>query len=345
MNWINKNTFFSLLLSLSSVLLTFIVLEFSLRIFDIGYGNAPLESSPTLHHSHPVNYKFQSHNPAEEYGGHMIYYDEEGLSSAKPSKSKNHVNDSCRIAFLGDSFTEAGQVDYEKSFVGQLDSQTNCIVKNFGVSSYSPIMYLLQWSIIESSFNPTHVFVQLFSNDMDDDKSYYAMATKDESGRVIAIPGPGGDWLRKQLRKSYLNSFVRKMQLKLTWIYQNYEVDRKKIVSGTVEEDPNITDLSRSFIKKLNDKVVLSGSNFILFVVPSKYRSVTKNYDDGVEFSDKWKKFSEENGVEFVDLVKEFKRESLSGAKLFFDKDIHFNEFGHDVVADVISNQYSRLFK
>jgi len=59
MSWI-KNTVFYLLLFLLSVQLTFVVLEVSLKIFDIGYGSASLESNPSLHHSHPTSYQYRS---------------------------------------------------------------------------------------------------------------------------------------------------------------------------------------------------------------------------------------------------------------------------------------------
>jgi len=345
MSWINKDIFFSLLLLLITLFLSVFFFEVTLRFFNIGYGNAPLESDPKLHHSHPVNYKFRSHNPTGEYGGHMIYYDENGLRIAEPSGFKKNVNDSCRIAFLGDSYTEAVQVGYEQSFVGLLDSQTECIVKNYGVSSYSPIMYLLQWQFIEDSFNPTHIFVQLFSNDMDGDERYFAIAEKDEFNNVIAVPGPGSDWIRVQLRKSYLIRFIRKTQLKLKWIYENYKVDNKQVVSGIVEEVPILTDLSRSFIQKLNDNVVASGSKFILFVVPSKYNAVNKSYDTKIGFSNKISDFSNGNNIEFINLDKAFKNLSLSGESLFFEKDIHFNEKGHSLVADIIAKQYPKLFQ
>ena len=64
-----------------------------------------------------------------------------------------------------------------------------------------------------------------------------------------------------------------------------------------------------------------------------------------MEFSDKLKKFAVEIEVEFIDLAKEFKRESLEGEKLFFDKDIHLNEYGHLIVADAIRKQYPQVFK
>ena len=88
MSWINRNAFFSLLLLLLSLLISVVFFEVVLRVLDIGYGNAPLVSNSKLHHSHPVDYKFRSHNPTNEYGGHIVYYDENGLMSARTPKIK-----------------------------------------------------------------------------------------------------------------------------------------------------------------------------------------------------------------------------------------------------------------
>ena len=175
-----------------STLLALCLLEITCRIFNLGYGHSPLESSPIFHHVHPKNYNFVTHNPTGEYGGFSIYYDENGLNSPKPSVRKVQHNEECRVAFLGDSFTEAVQVEYKNSFVGQVDNQSKCSVKNYGVSSYSPILYLLQWPIIEKSFKPTHVFLQLYGNDIAGDKRYLAKAKINEQGNIYAIPGPGG---------------------------------------------------------------------------------------------------------------------------------------------------------
>ena len=99
----------STLLMLLSMIVGLFIVEISLRFFDFGYGNAPTESHPVLHHVHPRSYRFLSHTPSGEYGGHHVYYDQYGLVSDPKGGASKETN--CRIAFLGDSFTEAGQVE------------------------------------------------------------------------------------------------------------------------------------------------------------------------------------------------------------------------------------------
>jgi|GEM_PF-987808 lysophospholipase L1-like esterase len=342
---IKRRIIFPVILLALSTVIALSIAEISLRVLKIGYGNAPQESHPIFHHVHPAEYRFLSYNPTGEYGGHEIYYDADRLV-ANPSETHEKKPDSaCRVAFLGDSFTEAGQVAYGDSFVGILEHNSGCTIKNYGVSSYSPIFYLLQWREQVIKFKPTIVIVQLYSNDISGDQEYIKIAKKDVNGEVIAVPDHEGGWLTRQLRKSYLIRFLRKVQLQLLWVYENREKD-KNIVAGMVEENPDITKLSADLIKTLAGEVEATGAQFVLTVVPSKFRIVNNIIDNQTpQFSDKWKVFSQKNNISFMDLTQPFEKEAKKGVQLFFDSDIHFNENGHRIVASELVKHYPNLFR
>lgn len=343
---IKKQIIFPIILVTLGTIVALLIAEFFLRALKIGYGNSPLESHSILHHVHPAGYRFLSYTPTGEYGGHEVYYDKDRLS-ANPNRNYPSVNynTTCRIAFLGDSFTEAIQVPYENSFVGVLERNSGCTIKNYGTASYSPILYLLQWRRMVKEFKPSLVVVQLYSNDISDDKTYMEMAKKNENGEIVAIPNHGKGWMITHLRKLYLMRFLRRVQLQLQWIYENRGKEQN-IVAGMVEENPEISQLSAELIKTLAKEVQESGSQFILTVVPSKFRTVKRfnNYQIP-QFSDKWKIFSQENSISFLDLTKPFENEAKNGLQLFFDSDIHFNENGHIIVASELSRAYPHLFK
>lgn len=341
---VKRRAIFPTILLVVSTLFALIIAELSLRALGIGYGNAPQESHKIFHHVHPAEYRFVSHTPNGEYGGHEIYYDSERLvSNPNLTYAKSKKDSTCRVAFLGDSFTEAGQVAFSHSFVGILQRQSDCIIKNYGMSSYSPIFYLLQWQRIVKEFSPTLVVVQLYSNDISSDASYVKIAKKDKNGNIVAIPGPDGGWITRQLRKSYLMRFLRKVQLQLEWMYEN---KGKDIVAGTVEENPDISELSANFIISMANKVRDSGAKFLFTAVPSKYRIVNSAADNkGLQFSDKWKLLAQKNNIAFMDLTKPFEKASRSGFQLFFTIDIHFNENGHQVFASELIKLYPNLFK
>ena len=329
-----------------STVVALLVAECSLRLLKTGYGNLPQESDKIFHHVHPSEYKFVYYNPRYKYGGHKVYYDENGLI-ADPNRaySKRDTSTSAhRVAFLGDSFTEALQVPYEDSFVGILSGNSECEIRNYGVSSYSPIFYLLQWRKIVKKFEPSLVVVQIYSNDISSDRIYIEKAKKDDDGQVIAIPGPGEGLIRNQLRKSYLMRLLRKTQLQLLWKYEN-RGNPPNIVEGVVEENPDISRLSARLIMTLANEVRESGAQFIFTVVPSRARIIQgKDNDKTPSFSEKWKMFAQENDIPFLDLTMPFERESKKGFELFFDGDIHFNKNGHIIVASELAKTYPNLF-
>src|SRR5687768_8285119 len=129
-----------ILFNLMVAIILLAILEIVFRKLDFGYGNSPLDSDRILHHVHPKNYSFNSYNPNNEYGGFKIYYDEYGnrYNPAENNKNKNE------IWFLGDSFTEALQVEWDSSFVGRIGRASNYSSVNFGTSSYSPLLYVVQ---------------------------------------------------------------------------------------------------------------------------------------------------------------------------------------------------------
>lgn len=335
----------------SLVFLIFIAMlslgEVILRLLGLGYGNAPLVSHPVLHHAHPHNYTFTLHTPSDEYGGNRVYFDENGLVADPEKKSSGNKTLPIRIAFMGDSFVEGIQVAYPDSFIGILQSTSKHIseIRNYGVSSYSPIHYLLQWRKEVSKFKPTHVFLLLFSNDIETDKEMSESAIYSEDGELLRLPSPDNKWLSEQLRKSYLIRFIRKAQLKLKWIIEHRNENANTIAGNYVEINPDISNLSGNLIKTLDREVKRSGGRFILMATPSKYRlNSGDNNSSELEFSDKCKKWAKDSSIEFLDLVDPFKKAKSNGSSIFFTKDIHFNKTGHKIVAEILRRAYPEIF-
>jgi lysophospholipase L1-like esterase len=321
--------------------------EITFRLLRIGYGNSPLESHPRLHHVHPRNYEFFSYSPSGEYGGHTVSYDEKRDSTDPDEENEFVAGRQYRVAFLGDSFTEAKQVEFSKTFVGRLKKawESDATVRNFGVSSYSPLIYLVQWREIVSTFNPTHVVVQLYSNDIRDDVEYSNHAVYDSTGTLSAISGPSRGWVNRQLRKSYLLRFIRMQQLKWEWILINRGATESTL-GGLLEENDELSELSKNALLDLFKEIEDVGARVLLTVVPSKSRIVDQVYNAPTpQFSDRWRAWSANNGIPFVDLVEPFEEASRNGKKLFFELDIHFTEEGHAVVAEAINLAVSETFE
>jgi lysophospholipase L1-like esterase len=327
-----------------SMLFAVVLSEAALRFMNMGFGNSPMEPDPVLHHVHPRNYSFIQQHPSGELGGFEIEYDAEGrVYRGRAAGHTEPANAPCRVAFMGDSFTEAGQVPYPESFAGRIEAAApECAVRNYGVRSYSPAIYLVQWSTVIAPWQPTHVFVLVFGGDLREDVAYLSNATLDARGLPTAIHGPDDGWLVSQLRRSYVARFVRMVTQRFEW-WRTHRHDEQWTVGGVVEERPEWTGPTPRLIEELHRRVTAAGAQLTLMVVPSRYRFM----GDGKiaiagDLHDTVSAWAKQRHIGFLDLNTPFERESKRTA-LFFRQDIHFTSDGHKVVADAITRQYPEL--
>ena len=329
-----------------SVLLGLALVELGLRASGMGFGNSPMEPDPYLHHVHPRNYSFVQQHPSGELGGFEIRYNDEGRVFRGDTNAPVTTGTDCRVALMGDSFTEAGQVPYSASFAGLLEqaAQGTCEVRNYGVRSYSPAIYLVQWTREVSLWKPTHVFVLLFGNDVREDVLYMNRAVVDASGWPTAIQGPSDGWLVSQLRRLYVARLARMVWMRATWAWQ-FRNQEHTIVGGVVEENPDLPKQSTDLLLEMNRRVRNSGARMILMAVPSRYRLMG---DGSVkveeDFHQKVERWAAPAGVEFLDLLTPFMRGSRPDVELFFRQDIHFTAEGHALTAAAIARAFPDLF-
>jgi lysophospholipase L1-like esterase len=245
---------------------------------------------------------------------------------------------------MGDSFTEGIQVPYEDTFAGLLASVSPCEVKNYGVSSYSPIFYAIQWREIVRRTSPTLVILQLYGNDVWTDEEFIARATRDAAGEPVALPDPSTSAAVELLRSLYAVRVARMVQQKISWRLEDYGAGGR---AADLEREPNpdISELSSGLVQDLARDVVQSGSAFVLFAIPSTRGSpISGEQAADADFSDKWKAWAENSGVRFVDMRAAFAREERGGPSPFFERDTHFNATGHAIVARTLCGELKDFF-
>lgn len=318
--------------------------EAALRIMGMGFGNSPMEPDPFLHHVHPRNYSFVQQHPSGELGGFRIDYNSDGRVYRGPGTTPP-ANPPCRIALMGDSFTEGGQVPFAESFAGLLEAAApHCEVRNYGVRSYSPAIYLVQWSREVAPWQPTHVFVLLFGNDVREDVSYLASSTLDADGFPTAIHGPSDGWLVSQLRQSFVARFVRMATQRATWAWEHAGEEQWR-VGGVVEEHPEWSGPTPGLVTELNRRITAAGSGMTLMVVPSRYRLMGDGrIETGTDLHDTLKQWAEPQGIRFLELNAPFEKASRAGVALYFLQDIHFTNEGHALLAAIISRTHPEWF-
>ena len=343
-------------LIVGGLLLAVVTAEVSLRVLGIGYGGVHMATSEVLHHEHPRNYRFVSYHRSREYGGHTVFYDAAGRRAtperpqgrrANPESPGRRTDSDVSVVVMGDSFVEALQVAHEESFVGRLQDAAppNATVENYGTSSYSPALYLLQWRTRIRDSVPTHVFLMLFGNDVRDDEQMTAIAELDTSGDIVAVSGAEPGLFARLARMTYLGRLLRKVQLQLEWMWDHRQEERNEPAYEFVEEDPEMTDLTDRYLRQLVGEVTETGAQVVLMAVPSRERTLRPmGAASRRVFHDVVRNWAEREAVPFVDLSTPFAAAARETEPLFFARDIHFTAHGHRVVADTLLAAYPEVF-
>ncbi len=140
-------------------------------------------SHPNYHHDFIKN----GYSPeVGRLGNYEIYTNSLGFKD-KSNRKIARDTDKKRVIFIGDSFTEGILLDYQDTFVGQIDSAVkdkNIEVLNAGRVSYSPIIYWrkIKFLIEETKLKFDELVVFIDIADIDDEASYYDLS---DEGNVI----------------------------------------------------------------------------------------------------------------------------------------------------------------
>lgn len=339
-----KTAIFWIILFVITFFISIFIGEILLRLSNVRFAVSPWVPDKLLHHAHPKDYKYISNSPEGE--SFTVYFNHFGLTD-DPKGEKKRLHAPYKIAFMGDSFTEGLQVPYSQTFVAIIEKSLGgkAIVKNYGVSSYSPIFYLIQWRHIVQHFKPTHVVLQLYSNDISNDERYASTALRSKNGMILSLPATKKDKFIHYFRNFYMFRFLRKVYHQIEWLIDNWNRD-KTFIGGFVEENPDLTQLSTGLVKSIANEIKDSGAYFYLMVVPSKFRHFGGTDPlSTLEFAEKWKNWAHKNSIPFIGLLPAFSEASNKKVKLFFTDDIHFNIQGNAVVAQVIYNEIVNSFE
>jgi hypothetical protein len=332
-------------LLLGNLLVLFIllvVIEVALRLMNVGFGNTPLNPDPVFHHVHPANYSFVNYSSTGEYEGYEVRFDEEGRVS--PAKKRKASQFQQKAVFLGASFVESVQVSWDSSFVGRLQHQfPQTEMLNYGVSSYCPSVHYLvaKHKLLKSEPLPSKAIIMIYSNDVGDDQNYLQTAKFDAAGDLAALDGGKPDGMVTLMRRFYLVRLVKKAMVTLKFAMNKKARPAESaegVVGSFLEENPDWEGTpSADYLLKTVRLLESKGVKTWVTVVPSKYRHFYQKYE-GLEYSEKIERWATANGVPFINLSATFRQwREQGGKKLFFEKDIHFNETGHRVAAKALA--------
>jgi lysophospholipase L1-like esterase len=258
-----------------------------------------------------------------------------------------------RVLVLGDSFTEGVHVAEDDLFSARLEkTDARLEVLNAGVGGYGTVQEYLYFNAEGARLGPDLLLVMFFENDLSDNcLSYYAgfgprPYARMKNGEVemverlepqaflrFTLPVP----FRFELsRHSYLYYFLN------TEVYQRLfgtrmrEMQRADLRQAATCGDYQIFS---SLIARLKSEMRARGGEFAVVLIPTR--------EDVAAGSSKAEepilKFCRDAAVNCLPLLDRFLKERASGARLYFDNDIHWTKVGHRVAADEIGRYLAKL--
>ena len=279
----------------------------------------------------------------------------------------NKKDTSFDIGFIGDSFTEGVGVNYEDSFVGIINKNLkNLKVANLAVTSYGTTIYYAKINhLISKGYNFKEIVVFIDLSDLKDDTSCYSLKNE----KVVR---------KKTFSNCYEN--INKVNNKLyIFLKKNFKFSSlifksvNKILNdlGVIQDhvSEEIVNHSRSewtydykpqnFDNLTFDKSIVSLlKNMALLSALLKKNSIELSVAvypwPGTIYNDKadnqqfqiWKKFCSSKCKNFYNFMPVFffffanVPFSKNYKRYFINEDIHFNEKGHELIANTFLEKY-----
>ena len=293
----------------------------------------------------------------------------------KSTRDVSLIPDKYRIVFIGDSFTEGIGVDYENTFVGLVDEELakkKVEVLNASVVSYSPIIYWRKTKYLLENiglkFDQLVVFIDI--SDAEDEAIYYCL---DESGNVVRYDA-------RELNQEPAEREVEKHNKVLYRRFQN-AIKNNTILSYTVLHDlrvlffPKESDEPRKYVYESRgswtfddksyreygeqglremqfymDKLydLLKGNNIKLTVAVYPWPPQILHHDLNSIQVMFWSEWCKKHDVNFINYFPYFVTgdtedyRKLVIDKYFIENDVHLNENGHRLIADIFLADYKK---
>jgi hypothetical protein len=274
----------------------------------------------------------------------------------------DRVSQNCRIVFIGDSFTFGVGIDYQKTFVGIVDTELRkrgVEVLNAGVSGYCPSIEVrkVDHVIRQVGLQFQELVVFLDISDPEDETYYFDV---DDFDHVISKSSDWGRAIKEDNSRSGIAFQVFRFLRDHTVLFRHFWWS----VRGTLA--PPLINLRRSLwtvdprliesygreglekMKKAMDRLVklLEAKGILLTIVVYPWPDQIWHQDkDSIQIRF-WHKWADDNNVTFINLFPAF----FSGdppeqaiKKYYIPGDMHWTEAGHSLVARTFLSSYRSI--
>lgn len=266
----------------------------------------------------------------------------QGLRIPMSTDADKTISD-CDWLFIGDSFTQGAQVEYEEMFSSIIAKQhPEKVVVNAGISG-AGICELYHYLKDEGiKLNPKKVFIQI--------------GVFNDFTNVVERSATFSDWLmEKSAAYRYLiSSLSEGYELPLGRWCEPFRPDKQGNIDDNIlyketsEKKEADKAALRNYIKKINSLCKEHGAELCVILLPSKEQAsadalneVMTAYDikpEGLDmtYPNRWMaEFVQKENISFVDLYDAF---ATSKGTPFFRIDEHLTADGHSLIAKVVSD-------
>ena len=251
------------------------------------------------------------------------------------------------VLFVGDSFTEASQVEATEAFPAMVAAEVAGVTYcNAGVGGYSTLQQLLALQSEIQTIAPAMVVVTIYENDFADNlmpyfsglgpRPYLNLST----ANIRTVTELNIDAFERYLQPAWGAYWLYQHSAIYRSIHKNLFLPRQSNALARLESHArsqfSTADLRRAMhhlIKKMVSTVRSSDAEILITAIPTR-----EAVQRGEAASHSWLKTTcAELGVPFLSLLDALRKETAERA--YFAKDIHLTKAGHSCIAKLLSPQ------
>ena len=315
-----------------------------------------------------IQHHYYHHTLLENYDGYGKWGKEkyrvctDALGMKTSCNRSDEINKHYDIAFIGDSFTEAIGMPYEKSFVGMYAQHNQDIrIANLGVSSYSPGIYLkkTEW-FLKKGLNFDHMVVFVDISDIQDEATRHKEL---ENGSITGIASVHELFGVNKSKIVAVKDFIKKHFYLFTTAYKGLKKLIRPPPPGAPKQE-GIFDLQRSrwtydsqsegygelgvqggidkavdYMGRLHDLLEKYGIRLSVGVYPWPAQLKELENSSAINLQSRiWQEFCLDKCEYFIDLFPKFAElVANKGAESVYHDyyiagDLHFNEKGNALI-------------
>ena len=298
---------------------------------------------------HPANCRRRM---TDELGREVTFAtDEQGLRV--PARAAEAGRDGRLVLFVGDSFTEASQVEAEEAFPARAAAALEGVRHlNAGVGGYSTLQELLALRAQLPRLRPALVVLTVYDNDFVDNLMpvFSGLGPRPhvrlEGERVLTVlepdvaafepylqPAPGAFWLYRNC------AIYRSVHKNLFLPRRGQELSRRENAARATFSPEQQRRAMSHLLARMRGAVTAAGSRLLVAAIPTREQARANDAPAHVWLAQE----CEQLELPFVSLLKPLHVEGAASA--YYAEDIHLTAAGHACVANALASHIARSLR